>query len=117
MKTVTEYLKYKFSEKELREKSEKLAQDCREKRETEEAKKQITSDLKAKIDAFDASISQISNHINSGYEFRYIECDVHLNDPDPGFKSIVRKDTFEVVKVEPMTAAELQEELDFGGAL
>jgi hypothetical protein len=111
MKIQQEYLKYQFTELELKEKATQLARECREMEEVENEKKQINSDLKSKLDGHQAKISNLSNNINNGYEYRYIDCEVVLNKPIDGEKQIIRKDTGELVKQEAMTPSELQEEL------
>jgi hypothetical protein len=111
MKVQQEYLKYQFTEPELKERATQLARECRELEDIENEKKQVMSDFKAKIDGHQAKISGLSNNINNGYEYRYIDCEVVLNQPIDGEKQIIRKDTGELVKQEAMTPQELQEEL------
>ena len=112
MKVTKEYLKYKFTEPELKERSTQLALECRSLEEIENDKKQVMSDFKSKIDGHQATISRLSNNINNGYEHRYIDCEVKMNTPIVGEKSIIRKDTGELVKQEQMNESEMQEELD-----
>lgn len=113
MKTCKKYLKYQFTAEELKEKSSQLARECRRAEETEDDKKRVMSDFKAKIDALQASISLLSGHINNGYEYRDIECTVELNVPVAGKKTITRTDNDEQVAVENMDSEEMQEKLDF----
>lgn len=111
MQTTTEWLKYEFTEAEQKELAKKLAYATRELMETEEAKKAVTSNFKSKIEAAKEQISKLSNNINNGYEYRNIDCEVVLNSPEPGTKSIVRKDTGEIVKTLEMDQEEKQEKL------
>jgi hypothetical protein len=104
-------LKCLFTEEEISEKSKRLAQNCKERSEYEEAKKATVSDFKSKIDGLSAHISLLSNHINNGYEYRDVECEVRMNVPAVGSKTIIRKDTGEIVTIEAMRPEEMQEDL------
>lgn len=115
MKKSTRYLKYQFTETELRDKATQLARECRQNEEMEDEKKSVVSDFKAKIDGLQAKISLLSGHINNGYEYRNIECEVSLNTPVTGKKTITRTDTGERVGIEDMDHDELQEVMDFSG--
>lgn len=112
MQVTTQFLKYLFTETELKDKSTSLAQECRNLEEVENDKKQVMSDFKSKIDGHQASISKLSNHINNGYEYRQISCEVKMDTPIQGQKTIIRKDTGEIVKIEEMTQQEMQMELE-----
>jgi hypothetical protein len=79
----------------------------------ENEKKAVVSEFKAKIDSKQAAIDSIGNHINNGYEHRYIECTTIFDEPSPGFKTTYRNDTKEKVSTAQMTADELQLAFDF----
>jgi len=111
MQTTTEWLKYEFTEEELKDFSKRLAYETRELMENEEAKKSVMSDFKSKIESSKEKISKLSNQINNGYEYRNIDCEVILNEPEAGMKQIVRKDTGELVKTLTMNSEEKQENL------
>lgn len=113
METIKRQLKCIFTEKELQEKAKALAYNCNQRDEAEEEKKSVTSDFKAKIDGFNATISQLSNHINNGWEYRAVECEVKMNTPKDGRKQTIRRDTGEILEEEPMTPEEMQEVIDF----
>ena len=107
----TEWLKYSFSEAEIKELAKKLAYETRTLEELEDQKKSVVSDFSNKITRVKASLSGLANNINNGYDFRNIDCEVLLNSPEAGQKSIVRLDTGEIVRVEDMTQNEKQEKL------
>ena len=69
------------------------------------------SDFKAKIDAKDSLISNLSNNVNNGYEYRSVDCEVEMDSPKKGMKTTTRIDTGEVVGTEKMTDADRQEEM------
>lgn len=107
----TEFLKYTFTEAELKEKSTQLALECRNLEEVENEKKQVVADFKSKIEGHNATISRLSNHINSGYEYKNVECEVKMNTPKNGKKTTIRLDTNEKLRVEDMTQEEKQEKI------
>lgn len=74
-------------------------------------KKSVTSEFSSKINSSRASITTLSHKINNGYEYREVECEVALNFPHGGDKTITRKDTGGIVRVEEMTKAEKEQEL------
>jgi hypothetical protein len=108
----TKWLKYQFTENELKEIARKLAYENKNFDELEEGKKAVTSEFKSKTDASRASISKLSNYINNGYEMRVIDCKVEFNDPENGQKTVYRKDTGELVEVLEMSHDEMQEKLE-----
>jgi hypothetical protein len=110
--TFTEFLKYQFTHDEIHQKGADLARINSELSAIQGEKKAVAANFKAKEDAKQAEIDVISNHINNGYEHRYIKCFVIYNSPNTGMKQIIRNDTAEVVKMESMTAEEMQFKLD-----
>lgn len=56
-------------------------------------------------------LSKLADVVDRKAETRSIECRVELDVPVIGTKSIIRLDTFEVVKEEPMTLEERQGKL------
>jgi hypothetical protein len=111
-KRTIEYLRHDFSQEELLEKAQELAGLTREKGSTEDEKKSANSNFKAQIDKIDAQIRIVSNEISNGYRHQNVDCEIHFNFPNSGMKTIFRKDTGETVKVESMSADEMQLELE-----
>lgn len=111
MQKTQEYLKYQFSEDELKDASKKLAYENQNFDELEDAKKALTSEFTSKINSSRASISKLSSNINNGYEYRYIECEITMDAPETGQKTITRTDTGEIVRIEEMSDREMQGEL------
>ena len=77
---------------------------------TEDQKKQVASDYKAKLDKLDAAIGIFSRTITSGIEHRQVDCFWDF-DWTRGEKSLVRTDTSEVVQIDPISDYERQEKL------
>lgn len=110
---VKELLKVEFTDSEKQEFGGQLARITTEIKELKNAKKSVVSEFKSKIDNKEAECESISTKISNGYEYKNVECELHLNTPNGGVKQIIRKDTREVVKEVPMTVDELQVEIDF----
>ncbi len=112
-KTEKRFLKYQFTHDEIHEKGILLATLTSEMTAIENEKKAIVSEFKAKLDGKQATVELIGNHINNGYEHRYIDCKVIFDDPSIGLKTTYRQDTGEKVQTDPMTADELQLPIEF----
>jgi len=112
-KQAKEFLKYEFTHDEIHQKGIELARLSTESQSIENERKAVAAEFKAKLDTKDAEIAVIGNHINNGYEYRYIQCTIILNQPNTGKKTVTRNDTGEVVKIEDMTPDEMQSELEF----
>jgi len=110
-----EFLQYRFTDEELKDKSQQLARTTQEKNELENEKKTINSQFKASIDGCSATIESLANKINTGSEMRNIECEIKLNTPHVGKKQCFRLDTNEVVWEKNMDASESQLELKLDG--
>lgn len=113
IRTVTEYLKYEFTDAELLVFAKQFALETQKKSAAEELQKEVVSQIKAEIAGHDKEVQRLSRFINQGYEYRNVECDVLFHEPEPRKKTIRRKDTGEMVKVLTMDESELQEFLPF----
>ena len=110
-KTIKEFLKYPFTHEEIHQKGGELARINSELMAIESEAKASASNFKAKKDVKLSEIEVLSNHINSGFEHRYIPCIIIFNSPNSGMKQLVRKDSGEIIKTESMTSDELQTKL------
>lgn len=109
--TVEEYLRYEFSEEELRERSKSLAMNVQRQTQTGEEQKAAQAQFKERLRRFTSEINKLSRDINNGWEMRNIICRVVYHSPTQGVKLIVREDTGELVREAPMTRSEMQEKL------
>lgn len=75
----------------------------------EEGLKSFSTQKKAEIAGYEASINLLADKINTGREYRDVECDIQF-DLDEKLKTWVRKDTGEHAKVEKMTDEEIEEQ-------
>jgi hypothetical protein len=112
-KKIAEYLKYQFSVEETRENAKRLARKNQELAELELKKKQLAADIKAEIDNANADAAKLARWVNDEYDFRMVDCEVMLDSPAAGLKTVYRLDTAEVVKQEKMSTEEMQQSLQF----
>lgn len=108
---VSEYLRYDFSEEEIKDRSKRLALAVQTKVRAQEEQKAAQAQFKERIEGADAKIGQLSRDINMGWEMRQLDCYVQFHTPVQGSKRIVRKDTGELVRDMPMQLSELQQNL------
>lgn len=107
-----EYLKCDLTDAEIADAARELARANNRKGSIESQKKEVDAQLKAEIAAQESVISRLSALIESGHEYRNIDCRVELDTPEPGRKTVVRLDTGEIVNVKPMTDADRQMVID-----
>ncbi len=91
---------------------ENLAKLNQDKMEVESHKKEVTSDLGAKINGLASEIDIVSRKLGNGFEYRDIKCEWYFN-WNENEKTRVRTDTGEVVETTDIQAHERQEKLDF----
>lgn len=107
---VKHLLQYKFSDEEINSLAKQLAFQNKEAEQLKSDKKATVANFDSKIKVSEAMIMSLSGNIANGSEYRKIECDVFLNKPNTGIKSIVRNDTGESW-TERMSEEELQERI------
>lgn len=115
-KTEQRNLQCQFTEEELSSKGRALADKHIEMAQYQADAKDCATQFKAKIAAAEAEASGLSHAISSGYEYRRVDCTVHMDTPSVGRKTIIRDDTGQQVEVEDMTADEMQGSLDLESA-
>jgi hypothetical protein len=96
-------LRYDFTAVEVHELSVQLANETKKVGALTEEKKSVTSQWTAKINEAKAACNNLSFKVADGYEHREVECEVILNQPANGKKTIIRKDSNTLVGVEAMT--------------
>ena len=109
----TDLLECLFTEIELKTLSNELACKIIEKTELENKKKSAISDFTGKINDIKAEINLLANKINTGKEYRNVNCIITMNSPSTGLKTAQRLDTKENIWTNEMTAEELQAEIHF----
>ena len=111
LKKVKEFLRYDFTEVEMKEKASELSLALQRKERAEMDQKAAQAQFKERIEAQSNIISRVSREYQAGYEYRDIECSVEFHYPSVGSKRITRLDTGEVVRELAMQGEELQENL------
>jgi hypothetical protein len=103
--TITEKrtLRYDFTAVEVHDLSVQLANETKKVGALTEEKKSVVSQWTAKINEAKAACNSLSFKVADGYEHREVECEVLLNTPKNGKKTIIRKDSNKRVGVEDMT--------------
>ncbi len=114
-KKTSEVLKYTFSAEELLEKARESAQATSSLSGAEETLKEVSAQFKADIAKYEKRILELSRLINQGYEYRNIDCEWHMDTPEPGKKSLFRLDDGRFIREETMDEAEKQAELPLEG--
>jgi hypothetical protein len=106
-----EKLRVQYTDAELLEIGKKLAETARAKEALEDEKKSITKDFGSRLDGLAARISELSNNLSCGFNYRDVTVETTYGEPGPGKKTTRRLDTGAILRVEAMTLAEMQSEL------
>ena len=107
-----EHLKYQFNNNELADLARESARASKSRAAIEQRQKEIVTQLKADISIQDGIVNRLSNLIDSGFEYREIECRIELGTPTDLQKTCYRNDTGEEVWVKQMTDTDRQMVLD-----
>jgi hypothetical protein len=91
--------------------SKQMAEAFTNKCRAEDAMKSFSSQKKAEIQNLESAVNLLADKLNSGKEYRPIECMVEYNFDDKT-KRWIRNDTQEIIKEDIITEEELQEELN-----
>lgn len=106
-----EYLPVRYTDPERMDIAEQLGRAAQSQGDLEDQKKAQDAEHKEALEACKLQIKRLSRKMASGSEMRNVQCVWLLGDPTPGEKTLVRKDTGEIVRVIPMQDHDYQEEL------
>lgn len=109
--TKGEFLRYDFTEEEIRDKAKQLALAIQTQTQAQEEQKVAQAQFKERIEAQVSVIGRLSRSINMGWEMRTIDCRIEFHTPVQGTKRLTRIDTGEFVRDEAMSPHEMQEQL------
>jgi hypothetical protein len=112
-KKISLQLEVSYSEAELTEKRDHLAAVIVEIGAIEQRKVSVAKTFKEELDGLYSDSSRLAHQIRRKSEERSVECKVIYDSPNIGEKTVVRLDTGEQVRVEPMSQDEQQEEIEF----
>ena len=93
----------------------KLAEKCAELQRTEEERKSVASEYKARLDRMTAERNELADKVTSGEEVRRVACELVL-DYDKLTAQCIREDTGEIIEERPLSEAEKQMQLPFDEA-
>ena len=105
-----EFIRYTFTESELKEIAGEMAQKIVNLQQADDDKKAIMSDLKSQIDGIQAGINSAATKMTSGYEMRLVKCQVVPN-YDKKVWEYIQADTGIMVKEKGMTSNDLQRKI------
>ena len=105
---VTEQVKHTFTQPELAELADRMAQAAANVYRIEREKSEQAAHYGAELKTANLTAGELVAKYNLRYEMREVECRVEFDVPEPGYKSFVRTDNGESVREAPMTPAEKQ---------
>jgi len=108
-----EDLRYPFTEQELLVMGQHLAALKQEQNKVRDQKKAAVAIFAGSLNELEKQMGELSQKIASGYELRPTEVMVLFDTPRVGAKRIIRIDTNETVREEPMTHSEMQGSFGF----
>lgn len=91
--------------------SKTLSENVSKKARSEESLKSFQTQIKAEITSCEAQINLLAEKLNTGKEYRMVECEIRY-DFKMKEKKWIRTDTGEVAKQEVISEEELQEEME-----
>jgi hypothetical protein len=106
-----EFLSVPYTDPELLRFAEAIARHTIEKEKQEEQFEVIKLDFKHKIESLDASIRDLTRKITKRAHYENVDCFYMLESPTEREKTLVRRDTGEVVRVVPMDPHDYQDPL------
>jgi len=106
-----EFLAVPFTDAEILTMAETMARLESERETLEEQFEVIKLDHKHKLEDFGQSIRALSRKIKSRHHYENVDCFYILEEPSPAEKTLVRRDTGEIVRVVPMQSHDFQDKL------
>jgi hypothetical protein len=106
-----EFLPVPYTDAEVIKFADSIGRYSNEKQQAEEQFEVIKLDFKHKLEALDATIRDITRKITKRQHYENVDCFYILEDPSPREKTLVRRDTAEVVRVVPMDRSDYQDRL------
>lgn len=113
MEKITKYLKYEFTETEMKEMSANMARATIENRNAADELKAVQAQFKSRIESAKNQADELARKIDQGYEYRNTECRVERDFAAVKVR-VYRTDTGEMIESRDMTAKERQLRLDEG---
>lgn len=115
MKVVELQLACELSEYEIQLRAQELGTAVIERDDIDDQRRTAMKIWKDRLEAVEHRIRRLSKVVREKQEYRMVACAVRFHTPEIGVKQLVRTDTGEIVREEPMTDQERQNNL-FGEA-
>lgn len=103
-----------LTQKELLDIGQEMARSQRLLNDAEGRKAEVAAQIKAEIEGFRNTISDLAMKISQRYEYRTVDCEI-VKDFEGNRVDVVRLDNGEVIETRAMTAEERQTVLDLSG--
>jgi hypothetical protein len=100
-----------FTQEELDDRRDRLSSAALRYDAVEEEKKTSNAHFTDQLKALRGEVRSLAKAIRRKKEDRDVPCVARFHDPSPFFKTVIRMDTGEVVRAEPMTHDERQDNL------
>jgi len=107
---VTRVLPVKLTDEELLNYANEMATKLEEKDMAERRKKEVVAEYGAKLTSLNAEIISLSNKVKNKEEHRDVDCEWTYR-WDISKKELIRNDTLEIIKTEPIADYERQDNL------
>ena len=91
----TRTLTHKFSDDETKELTDNLTSQMMDVVALQAEKKETAAEFKRKIDRLQEQNNRLAKWLHDGEREQQVACEVKMNTPKPGIKTIVRTDTYE----------------------
>lgn len=108
-KPTTEQIRFDLTNDEIAGISRKREGIAQDRERLDEGFTSLKLDYKAKAERLDLEASELSRKIREGFEMRETRCEISFNNPERGFKTIRRLDNGGVIRVEAMTALDVEQ--------
>lgn len=108
IRKIKQNLKCLFTEAETLQLGKDLAQATANASAIQDELKTVTAQIKAKLAEQEALMASYTGKIQSGFEYRLVDCEARLGDPKPTKKTIYRLDTNKMVEVRDLSPEEQQ---------
>lgn len=106
-----EWLPCKLSEKELKQHSKDLANAYDRSQELNSQLDTFKAQIKSHLTEVEGNIGRLSSLVSSEIEYRAVDCEL-IYDFKAGKKTLIRKDTGEVIRTDELTSDERQMEMN-----
>jgi hypothetical protein len=111
MKQIEIQLACELSQEEIQFRAQELGVSVADYDVVDDEKKSVMKNFKERLEVISHRMRRLSRIVQEKREFRMVPCAVEFHVPAVGSKRIVRTDTGEIVREEPMNAEERQNNL------